>query len=49
MVWAIAFTADQHSLALALAVWVLGFVAPSVLATIVAYRLDEDDAAPQGD
>jgi hypothetical protein len=41
LLWAIAFTADQRSLAIALAVWVLGFVAPSVLATVIAYRLEE--------
>ena len=41
LLWAIAFTADQRPLAVALAVWVLGFVAPSVLATLVAYRLEE--------
>lgn len=41
LVWAIAFTADQRPLVLALAVFALGFVAPSVLATVVAYRLEE--------
>ena len=41
LVWAIAFTADQRPLVLALTVFAFGFVAPSVLATVVAYRLEE--------
>jgi hypothetical protein len=46
---AIAFTADQRSLTVALAVWGLGFVAPSVLATVVAYRLEEQGLARHDD
>lgn len=49
LLWAIAFTADQRSLAIALAVWVLGFVAPSVLATLIAYRLEEEGLARDDD
>ena len=49
LLWAIAFTADQRSLTIALAVWVLGFVAPSVLATVVAYRLEEQGLARDDD
>ena len=49
LLWAIAFTVDQRSLAIALAVWVLGFVAPSVLATLVAYRLEEEGLARDDD
>lgn len=47
LVWTIAFTVDPQPLAWALAVWVLAFVGPSMLATIVAYRLEEL-AQPRG-
>ena len=52
LLWIIAFTRDAHSLAVALAVWVLAFVGPSVLATAAAYRLDEaqgHEASAAGD
>jgi hypothetical protein len=41
LLWIIAFTHDPHSMMVALAVWVLGFVGPSVLGTVAAYRLEE--------
>lgn len=41
LIWTIAFTQGPRPLALALAVWVLAFVGPSMLATVVAYRLEE--------
>lgn len=50
LVWTIFFTAEARTLALALVVWGLAFVGPSVIATIVAYRLEEDtlgDGAPR--
>ena len=40
LLWVIAFTSDTDSLVLALAVWVLAFVGPSVCATSLAYRID---------
>jgi hypothetical protein len=43
LLWVIAFTTDTDSLVLALAVWVLAFVGPSLCATSLAYRLDPDD------
>jgi hypothetical protein len=49
LLWTIFFTAEARTLALALVVWVLAFVGPSVIATTVAYRLEEDtlgDGAP---
>jgi hypothetical protein len=42
LIWTIFLTVDAQTLALALVVWVLAFVGPSVIATAVAYRLDED-------
>lgn len=42
LLWTIAFTVDPQPLALALLVWVLAFVAPSVIATAIAYRLEEE-------
>jgi hypothetical protein len=47
LLWVIAFTRDTDSLVLALAVWVLGFVGPSLCATSLAYRVDGD--APDAD
>jgi len=44
LMWVIAFTTDIDSLVVALAVWVLAFVGPSLCATSLAYRLDGDDA-----
>jgi hypothetical protein len=44
LMWVIAFTTDIDSLVLALAVWVLAFVGPSLCATSLAYRLDDDEA-----
>ena len=44
LMWVIAFTTDVDSLVVALAVWVLAFVGPSLCATSLAYRLDGDDA-----
>jgi len=44
LMWVIAFTTDVDSLVLALAVWVLAFVGPSLCATSLAYRLDGDDS-----
>ena len=44
LMWVIAFTTDIDSLVLALAVWVLAFVGPSLCATSLAYRLDGDDS-----
>lgn len=41
LLWTIAFTADTRSMVIGLAVWVFCFVAPSTLATVLAYRLDE--------
>jgi len=49
LVWTIAFTADQRPLVLALAVFALGFVAPSVLATVVAYRIEEQQGTADDD
>ena len=48
LMWVIAFTTDIDSLVLALAVWVLAFVGPSLCATSLAYRLDGDDAPGSG-
>jgi len=45
LMWVIAFTTDIDSLVLALAVWVLAFVGPSLCATSLAYRLDGDEAS----
>jgi hypothetical protein len=47
LLWTIFLTADARTLALALVVWVLAFVGPSVIATAIAYRLEED-ARPDG-
>lgn len=44
LMWVIAFTTDIDSLVVALAVWVLAFVGPSLCATSLAYRLDADEA-----
>ena len=41
LLWTIAFTTDARSMVIGLAVWVFCFVAPSTLATVLAYRLDE--------
>ncbi len=49
LMWVIAFTTDIDSLVLALAVWVLAFVGPSLCATSLAYRLDDDEAADAGE
>ena len=50
LMWVIAFTTDIDSLVLALAVWVLAFVGPSLCATSLAYRLDGDEAgSPSAD
>jgi len=46
LMWVIAFTTGIDSLVVALAVWVLAFVGPSLCATSLAYRLDGDDDAP---
>jgi hypothetical protein len=45
LLWVIAFTSDPDSLVLALAVWVLAFVGPSLMATSLAYRLDDEELA----
>jgi hypothetical protein len=51
LIWTIIFTVDPQPLVLALAVWVLAFVGPSVLATTFAYRLEEQalDGGASGD
>jgi hypothetical protein len=49
LMWVIAFTSDIDSLVLALAVWVLAFVGPSLCATSLAYRLDAGDPADADD
>jgi len=41
LLWTIAFTTDPRSMTIGLVVWVFCFVAPSTLATVAAYRLDE--------
>ena len=41
LLWTIAFTTDPRSMTIGLAVWVFCFVAPSTLATVAAYRLEE--------
>lgn len=41
LLWTIAFTSDAQSMTIGLAVWVFCFVAPSTLATVLAYRWDE--------
>jgi hypothetical protein len=40
----IAFTADPQSMTIGLAVWVFGFVVPTIVATVIAYRLEEQAA-----
>lgn len=42
LIWTIAFTVDPQPLALALAVWVLAFVAPSLIAILIAYCFEEE-------
>ena len=46
LLWTIAFTSDARSMAIGLAVWVFCFVAPSTLATALAYRLEEQQPTP---
>jgi hypothetical protein len=41
LLWTIAFTADARSMTIGLAVWVFCFVVPSIVATAVAYRVEE--------
>lgn len=41
LLWTIAFTADARSMTIGLAVWVFCFVVPSMLATAIAYRIEE--------
>ena len=48
LLWTIAFTSDAQSMTIGLAVWVFCFVAPSTLATVVAYRWDEQSPLPGG-
>ncbi|HEY1326396.1 MAG TPA: hypothetical protein VGI14_05620 [Casimicrobiaceae bacterium] len=48
LIWTMAFTVDPQPLSLALLVWVLAFVGPSVIATTIAYRLEEETLAPDG-
>ena len=47
LLWTIAFTTDPRSMSVGLAVWVFCFVAPSMLATLIAYRIDERAPAAQ--
>lgn len=49
LLWTIFFTVDAEPLTLALLVWVVAFVGPSVLATAVAYRFEEDALAHGAD
>ena len=46
LLWAIAFTADTASLTLALLVWFVVFVVPSIVAAYVAYRSDDPARTP---
>jgi len=48
LLWTIAFTADARSMTIGLAVWVFCFVVPSILGTLVAYRIDERATRERG-
>ena len=46
LLWTIAFTTDLRSMTIGLVVWVFGFVVPTTLATVIAYRLEEHANVP---